>query len=132
MGTGTAMARILFVDDYQDALVMWAYYLRTRGFEVATASDGPSAISLASKTRPDVVVTDLVLPGMDGCEMARRLRTLPSLQNVPIIAATGDTDPEHLQEARSAGFARIMIKPCDPVKLVDEIDRVLAVHAPGT
>jgi CheY-like chemotaxis protein len=126
------MPRILFVDDYQDSLTMWAFYLRSRGFDVMTANDGPSAISQAVKSRPDVVVTDLVLPGMDGCEMAKRLRALPSMGNLPIIAATGDTDPVHLQAARMAGFVRIMIKPCDPPKLVDEIDRVLAMHAPVT
>ena|SRR5690348_3674960 len=123
------MARILFVDDYQDALTMWAFYLRTRGFDVVTAQDARAALSLAAASRPDVVVTDLVLPGMGGCEMARELRKLPSMREVPFIATTGDTDPDHLEAARSAGFVRILIKPCDPPQLVGEIDRALSAGA---
>jgi CheY-like chemotaxis protein len=124
-------ARLLLVDDYRDALDMWAVYLRARGFEIGTATDGPSAVRVATETLPDLIVMDLVLPGLNGCEAARQLRARPETTRIPIIATTGNTHPVELERARQAGFAAIMIKPCDPAGLVGEIERVLAAAAVG-
>jgi CheY-like chemotaxis protein len=122
-------SRILLVDGYPDAREMWAFYLRTRGFDVRSAADGMSAVRMASEWHPDLIVMDLVLPVLNGCEAARRLRASPSTANIPVLATTGDTHPEHLDEARSIGFVRIMIKPCDPPRLVNEIHVALAARA---
>jgi CheY-like chemotaxis protein len=122
-------ARLLLVDDYRDALDMWAVYLRARGFEIATATDGLSAVRLALETRPDLIVMDLALPGLSGCEAARQLRATPETSRIPLIATTGNTLPEELERARHAGFALVMIKPCDPPGLVAEIERVLEAAA---
>lgn len=124
-------ARLLLVDDYRDALEMWAVYLRARGFDIETAADGASAVRIATETLPDLIVMDLVLPGMNGCEAARRLRAQPKTAHIPIIATTGNTEPAEIERARQAGFASIMIKPCDPPGLVGEIERVLAPLAIG-
>lgn len=124
-------ARLLLVDDYRDALDMWAVYLRARGFEISTATDGPSAVRVAVETVPDLIVMDLVLPGLNGCEAARQLRARPDTARIPIIATTGNTHPVELERARHAGFATIMIKPCDPTALVGEIERVLTAAALG-
>lgn len=124
-------ARLLLVDDYRDALEMWALYLRARGFEIETAADGMSAVRIATATLPDLVVMDLVLPGISGCEAARRLRAQPETSHIPMIATTGNTHPAEIERARQVGFAAIMIKPCDPPRLVDEIERVLAPLALG-
>ena len=121
-------SRILLVEGYPDAREMWAFYLRTRGFEVRSAGDGISAVRLASEWQPDLIVMDLVLPIMNGCEAARRLRASPATADIPLLATTGDTQPAHLDEARSIGFVRIMIKPCDPPRLVDEINAALAAR----
>ena len=123
-------SRVLFVDDYEDALTMWAIYLEARGYDVTIARDGGAAVTLATEMRPDVIIMDLVLPGIDGCEAARRMRAMPALADVPIIATTGNTDPRVLQEAYDSGFDAMMIKPCDPPALVDEIERQIgARHA---
>jgi len=119
-------ARLLLVDDYRDALEMWAVYLRARGFDIQTAADGVSAVRIATETLPDLIVMDLILPGMGGCEAARRLRAQPETSHIPIIATTGNTEPAEIERARHAGFVSIMIKPCDPPGLVSEIERVLA------
>jgi CheY-like chemotaxis protein len=124
--TNNVPTRLLLVDDYRDALEMWAVYLRARGFEIDTAADGASAIRMATEILPDLIVMDLVLPGVNGCEAARRLRTQPKTSHIPIIATTGSTQPAEIEQARHAGFASIMIKPCDPPGLVREIERVLA------
>jgi CheY-like chemotaxis protein len=121
-------ARILLVDDYRDAADMWALYLRTLGFAVDTVGDGLSAVQVATTTSPDVIVMDLVLPGISGCEAARRIHAFPATARIPIIATTGSTHPLDLRRARAAGFDAIMIKPCDPPGLVAEIDRALSMR----
>ena len=116
---------ILIVDDYPDALDIWTLYLRALGYHVSTASDGASALAQAERLLPDLVVLDLELPRMSGVEVARRLRANPDTQCIPLIAATGYSHPRQLDQARDAGFDRIVIKPCDPDVLVEEIERLL-------
>ena len=124
-----ATGRILLVDDYRDALAMWALYLRMLGYEVETAADGETAVRVAALTPPDVIVMDLVLPVISGCEAARRIRATPQTARVPMIATTGLTHPELLAQAREIGFMSIVIKPCDPPTLLHEIERALAHDA---
>ncbi len=123
-------ARILLVDSYRDALFMWAFYLRTRGFEVLTANQGREAVHLTQDQDPDLVIMDLVLPDISGFEAARQLRLDARTAAIPMIATTGDTHPSHLDEARTIGFVRIMIKPLDPPRLVHEINSALAARMP--
>ncbi|MEO7190460.1 MAG: response regulator [Vicinamibacterales bacterium] len=122
-------SRILLVDDYADALEMWAFYLRTRGYNVLSAADGVTAVDIARDWLPHLVVMDLTLPGISGCEAARRLRGHVATAAIPIVATTCDIRPDHLDEARSIGFARIMIKPCDPPRLLHEIQIALSARA---
>lgn len=116
---------ILIVDDYPDALDIWAFYLRSLGYKVSTASDGASAIQQAEQLHPDLIVLDLELPRVSGFDVAKRLRANPDTQFTPMIAATGYSHFRQLQRARDAGFDQIVIKPCDPDVLVEEIERLL-------
>src|SRR5262245_53828847 len=113
---------VLLVDDYRDALDIWEWYLRANGYEVLTASNGADAIRVAKSARPDVIVMDLQLPGITGCDAAREIRAAPETMDIPLIAATGFSHDRQLAEARAAGFDRILIKPCDPPRLVEEIE----------
>jgi len=115
--------RILLVDDYRDSREMWSLYLRSQGYEVTTAGDGLDAVEIAASARPDVVVMDLDLPGITGFEAARRLRRMPGTSGIVLIAATRYSHPKQAEQARAAGFDAIVFKPCDPVRLVTEIDR---------
>lgn len=117
--------RILLVDDYPDALEMWGLYLRSHGYDVVTADNGLMAVDLAISMTPDVVVLDLELPGLSGCEAARRLRGDDRTSTVPLIAATGYSHVKQLDQAREAGFDAIVVKPCEPGALVVEIERCL-------
>jgi CheY-like chemotaxis protein len=117
--------RVLLVDDYPDVLDMWGLYLRLRGYDVDTASDGFEAIERAHEHVPDVVVLDLGLPGINGCEVAVRLREAPDTSSVPLIAATGYSNTSQLIEARESGFDAIVLKPVDPAQLEEEIERQL-------
>lgn len=125
-----ATPTILIVDDYPDALDVWGLYLRGAGFQVLTAEDGPSALDAATQSRPDLVVMDLELPGLSGFEVARALRAQPSTRAIPLIAVSGYSQPQQLDDARQAGFDVVLVKPCDPAQLVEEIHRRLA--AAGT
>jgi CheY-like chemotaxis protein len=116
---------ILIVDDYADALDIWALYLRALGYRVSTAADGAAAIAQAERLLPDLIVLDLELPGLSGFDVARRLRANPETQFIPLIAATGYSHAKELDRAREAGFDQIVIKPCDPDMLVEEIERLL-------
>lgn len=120
-----AATHVLIVDDYQDALDIWAIYLRSLGYRVSTAADGASAIAQAARLRPDIIVLDLELPGVSGIEAARYIRSLPETQHIPLIAATGYSHARQLELARGAGFDRVVVKPCDPDQLVAEIEELL-------
>jgi CheY-like chemotaxis protein len=121
-----AAATILIVDDYPDSLDVWDLYLRASGFEVLRAEDGTQALRTACEHLPDLVVMDLELPGLSGCQVARALRERAETRHIPLIASTGHSLPAKLEEARRSGFDLILIKPCDPGELVDAIRRHLA------
>ena len=121
----TTGRHILIVDDYPDALDIWALYLRSLGYRVSTASDGEAALAQAGRLHPDLIVLDLELPRLSGIEVAKRLRANPETQFIPLIAATGYSHRTQLDRARDAGFDHIAIKPCDPDTLVEEIERLL-------
>lgn len=116
---------ILVVDDYPDALDVWALYLRSLGYRVSTAADGATALRKAEQLIPDLIVLDLELPGISGFEAARRLRRNPATHDIPLIAATGYSHPRQLSMAREAGFDEVVVKPVDPDSLVQNIDRLL-------
>jgi CheY-like chemotaxis protein len=120
-----AEKHILIVDDYPDALDIWAIFLRSLGYRVSTAGDGATAITLAEQHLPDLVVLDLELPRVSGFDVAKRLRANPQTSAIPLIAATGYSHLRQLDRAREAGFDQIVIKPCDPDDLVEEIERLL-------
>ena len=90
---------------------MMARLLSTRGHEVRSAADGHEALGVAREFAPDCVVMDLGLPGLDGLEVARRLRALPEPDAVTLIALTGRDDHETRRLAETAGFRHYLVKP---------------------
>jgi DNA-binding response OmpR family regulator len=117
---------ILLVDDYPDTVEVMALYLRSEGFDVLTAGDGQAALSEAERARPDLIVMDLELPGLSGCEVARRLHASAATRRIPLIAATGHSHARQIEEAVDAGFDTVMVKPLDPSELVARIRGMLA------
>lgn len=126
------MSRILLVDDYPDALEVWALYLRMCGFEVATALDGATALAMATERPPDIAILDLEMPGMSGYDVARALRAGVGTADVPIIAVTGHSHPARIEEALAAGCDRVLTKPCDPDALCDEVRERLGLEGGPT
>jgi PAS domain S-box-containing protein len=114
--------RILVVDDNEDAVDTLAILLELEGHEIRTALDGPAALEIAREFRPDAVLLDIGLPGMDGYEVARRLRGWPETRGAALVAITGYGQLEDKCRAESAGFDHHMVKPVDP----NELNRLLA------
>ena len=120
---GRRGARILVVDDNRDTAQSMARLLKLLGNEVETAHDGPSAIEVARTLRPEFVLLDIGLPGMDGYEVARRLREEPCCTPAVIIGVSGYGQDEDRRRSREAGFDHHLIKPVDFDKLVPLITR---------
>ncbi len=105
--------RILVVDDRDDSAQMLAMFLRELGHSVQIAGDGEGAIRVAEEFKPDVMFLDIGLPGMDGYEVARRLRQSPTFHETKLIALTGYGDEKHVRMSKEAGFDSHMVKPMD-------------------
>lgn len=110
--------RILVVDDNEDAAEMLALVLRKRGYTVVLAFDGEQALAMAQAHRPEVVLLDIGLPGIDGYEVARRLRARPTPERPVLVAVTGYGQPADRQRSREAGFDHHLVKPVAMEKLL--------------
>ncbi|MGH7818834.1 MAG: response regulator [Candidatus Binatia bacterium] len=106
--------RILVVDDNVDAAESLACLLGLLGHDVRVAHDGPSALAAAAGRSPDVVFLDLGLPGMDGYEVARRLRSEPRFASTVLVALTGYGQDEDRRRSEEAGFDHHLVKPVEP------------------
>lgn len=104
---------VLLVEDDQAGRLLYAEWLAQAGFQVAQAHNGLQALERALDATPDVVVTDLNIPGIDGFELTRRLKQDPRTRDVPVLAVTGyaayASDPGR---ARRAGCDAVLSKPC--------------------
>ena len=116
---------ILVVDDYQDAREMYAEYLQFSGFRVAEARNGNEAVEQAFALKPDLILMDLSLPGMDGWEATRRLKADDTTRHIPIVALTGHALAGASDGAKKAGCDSFVTKPCLPDDLVVEVRRML-------
>jgi two-component system, cell cycle response regulator DivK len=116
---------ILVVDDYQDAREMYAEYLQYSGFRVAEAKNGNEAVTQARSLKPDLILMDLSLPGMDGWEATRVLKADEETRHIPIVALTGHALAGASEGARKAGCDSFVTKPCLPDDLVVEVRRML-------
>jgi CheY-like chemotaxis protein len=114
--------RILVVDDYLDLTVSMETLLRRWGHDVRTALNGPEALRVAASYHPDVVLLDVSLPGMDGYQVARRLRNDPTFLQTFVVSVTGYCGDGEVQRSRDAGCDDHLLKPVDP----DLLERLLA------
>jgi two-component system CheB/CheR fusion protein len=103
--------RILVVDDNRDSADSLAMLLRLVGHDVHTAHDGRQALAVAARYRPDLVLLDIGLPGMNGFTVARHLRSQPELARAVLVALTGHGSDEDRRQAQAAGFNHHMVKP---------------------
>jgi signal transduction histidine kinase/DNA-binding response OmpR family regulator len=119
-----ASRRVLIVDDDVDATEMLAHALRAAGHEVREEHDGTSALVAAAQFQPDVVLLDLGLPGMDGIEVARRIRSFPQLGEVRIVALTGFGQGSARTRSAAVGIESLLVKPVDMQTIMDAVTGV--------
>ncbi len=119
------MARILVIEDNPINLELMVYLLSAWGHEVATATDGDAGLALARAHRPDLVVCDIQMPGLDGYGVARALSADPGFAGVPLIAVTAFAMVGDHEKARQAGFDAHIAKPIEPAVFMAELGRFL-------
>ena len=120
------MKRVLLVDDEPVLRSVVRQFLEFSGYEVVEAADGRHALDLAKERTPDIVLTDLLMPHIDGLDLCRRLRALDSTRAVPVIFVTArNADDAQRMEMERVGNGFIM-KPFEPDDLLKQIDETLA------
>jgi CheY-like chemotaxis protein len=128
-GTDTAQGpslRILVVDDNLDAAQTLAILLRANGHQVEAVHDGPTALEVARSYRPNLILLDIGLPGMDGFEVAKKVRQDLDLGNVVLVAMTGYGQESDKQRSKEVGFDHHLIKPADFSKVKEILATVSA------
>jgi two-component system, cell cycle response regulator DivK len=117
---------VLVVDDFTGARDVYSRLLKASGFEVEVAASGEEAIEKAVAAQPDLVLMDLVMPGVDGWEAIRRLRLNDRTRDSRILIITGTTNSEAAQTAKRAGCDAFLLKPVLPETLIEVVRGVLA------
>jgi len=119
---------ILVVEDMVDARELYADYLTFAGFSVVTANNGHDAIGLARLRRPDLILMDVRMPGMDGLEATADIKADPELAHIPVVALTADSSNDVNTRARRAGCVAVITKPVLPDEVAREITSLLTVQ----
>jgi len=123
------VSRILCVEDNADNLMMLQRRLTRRGFDVTVSMNGAESVGWAKTLQPDIIVMDLNLPGIDGCEATRRLKNQPETKDIPIIVLTADPKGKSREKALAAGCDEFELKPIDFEGLVGKIQSLLSRSA---
>jgi len=119
------MKKVLIVDDNDTNLYLIWFILQKAGYEVIEARDGLEGVKLALEEKPDLVIMDIQLPGMDGLEATRRIRASGATGKVPIIALTAHVMAGDREETLAAGCNGYIAKPIDVKTFIREIERYL-------
>lgn len=135
MGTGLGLPQdplVLIVEDDLSTRVMYCDFLSHSGFRIVDAHNGRQALAKAQEVRPNAVVTDLAVPGMDGFEFCRALQLSDDTRSIPILAVTGHSeyldDPDRF---RHSGILHVLTKPCEPSAIADALWRMLREDRSG-
>jgi len=119
------MKRILVVEDNDQNLYLVTFILERNGYEVESARDGSEGIARAASSRPDLILLDIQLPGMDGYEVARRLRAIPGLGGIPVVAVTSYAMAGDREKALAAGCSGYIEKPINPDTFMGQVEGFL-------
>lgn len=119
------MAKILVVDDSVTLRHMVAHVLAQDGHDIVEASSAEDALGVIDGFGPELVVTDMYMPGLDGIELAEKLRAMPAYRSTPILVLSTDSSQEVKQRGRSSGVTGWIAKPFDPAMLQGVVKKVL-------
>jgi len=126
IATPFAMTRVLLVEDCRDVLYVLQVELEWLGYDVEAVSDADAGLAAARRTPPDVIVSDLGMPDMDGFEFIKCIRKMPHLRSTPAIALTGSGMDKDVQQALAFGFTAHLMKPVDASELGARIKQLTA------
>jgi len=118
------MTRVLLVEDSVYVLCVLQMELEWMGYQVDAVPDANAALAVAQRTCPDVIVSDLLMPEMDGFEFIKRIRQIPKLASIPAIALTGAGVDKDVQQALAFGFTAHMTKPIEAGELENRIEQL--------
>jgi len=119
------MSTVLIIEDNQQNMYLLHFLLQQNGYRVLTAEDGMQGIRSALTESPDLILLDIQLPGLDGYEVARRLRAYPQLEKTPLIAVTSYVLPEDRDKAAALGMSGYIEKPINPETFLQQIRRII-------
>lgn len=128
-GGGSAdKGRILVVDDNADNVEVLRMRLSAEGYDVLEAMDGPSALEMVDREHPDMVLLDIIMPGMDGYEVCRRIKARPEADFIPVIMVTAKTETEDVVRALREGADEYISKPFDPLELSARVHSMIRIR----
>lgn len=116
---------VLLVEDNEDNRIVYATMLEHFGFDVVEAGNGEDALAMARTGKPDIILMDISIPGIDGWTATERLREDPDTRAIPVIAVTAHALPEHRDRAEALGCEGYLTKPCAPRRLLEEVRRII-------
>jgi CheY-like chemotaxis protein len=123
--SATVAPLLLIVEDDPETRLLYKEIFHAAGFRVAEAHNGYQAFDKAVDVRPDLILTDIAVPGLDGIELCRKLRSDDRTRAIPILGITGYGDRLYHERALDAGVDRVLTKPSAPDVLVDEVRHLL-------
>ena len=126
LSTATQAPVVLIVEDDPETRHFYQETFEQDGFRIEQAHNGLQALEKAIEACPDLILTDIAVPGIDGIELCRRLRADERTRSIPVLAITGYGDRRYPDRAIGAGADHVLIKPCGPDVLVSEARRLLA------
>ena len=127
-GTSLRAPLILIVEDDPETREFYSDALARDGFVIDQAHNGHQALEKALQSSPNLILTDIAVPGIDGIELCKRLRSDARTRAIPVLAITGYGDRHYPDRARIAGADRVLIKPCDAEMLVREARLLLGLQ----
>ena len=119
------MAKILLIEDDAVQVELIKKHLEPMGYDLVVAKNGQEGIKLAEKQKPDLILMDMIMPGMHGLEATIKLKENPLTKNIPIIALTIMSSPKFVQECYRAGIIGYIKKPYDPKVLLERVEKVV-------
>ncbi len=124
-----ALPKILLVEDFDDTRLMMKMWLEKRGYRVVEAETGEEAITLAQQEAPDLIIMDVMMPGMNGLDATQRIRQYQALRRTPIVAVSAYGADEYRRLALDAGCNEYVSTPFEPIALAELITSLLATGA---
>ncbi len=127
--SGTAQRIMLVEDDDDIATIATMAFRDLGGFDVVHFSSGAEALKAVAVIRPDIIVLDFSMPGMNGDEVLQELKSLPETSGIPVIFMTASVMPSHVAKLKELGAIDVFKKPFDPMKLSDQVRNAVAKHS---